>query len=232
LQLSDALYSHQVDPESFREIASLSDRLFSLLASSGTQDAELNQYLENYRQFLLLNDPVHEYNMATLSQIRDSLMAMNVLSHLKTHPARKAVLWAHNAHIQKTANAFSASMGAYLQKALKTKYGAIGQTTSQGYYTAYSQQAGKVTNQNPIQSPAPGQMEYYLQAVGVPLFVLDLSKITSRKLREVDRYKLIVYGSSDQQVMPGRLVNDFDLIIHTEATTGAQNFYLHPNKKK
>jgi erythromycin esterase-like protein len=225
-QLSDALYSHQVDPESFREVVGLSGQLISQLESSGRRDNRLNGYIENYRQFLLLNNPVQGYDMAKLSQVRDSLMAVNVLSHLKNNPKQKIILWAHNAHLQKTANAFSASMGQYLHKALKAKYGAVGQTTSRGFYTAYSPQVGKVTDQNPIQTPAPGQMEYYLQAVGVPVFMLDLSRIRNQKLREINSYKLLVYGATDKQVVPGRLTDDFDFVIHTDATTGARNFYL------
>jgi erythromycin esterase-like protein len=225
-QLSDALYSHQIDPESFREIATLSDQLISLVGQSGRQDKNLNRYTESYRQFLLLNNPVHKYDMATLSQIRDSLMAVNVLSYLETHPGHKAVLWGHNGHVQKTANVFSASMGEYLHKSLRTNYGAIGQTTASGYYTAYSQQAGKVTDQNPIHPPAPSQMEHYFQAVGVPVFILDVSRIKSQKLKEVNSYKLLVYGATDKQVMPGRVTSDFDLVIHTDTTTGAKSFYL------
>jgi hypothetical protein len=91
---------------------------------------------------------------------------------------------------------------------------------------AYNQQAGKVTNLNPIHPPAPSQMEYYFQAVGVPVFILDVSRIKSQKLKEVNSYKLLVYGATDRQVMPAKVTSDFDLVIHTDTTTGAKSFYL------
>lgn len=230
LQLNNELYSHQFDPASFGELSDLSSQLLSLLRSTdepaSTQKTTLDKYIAHYRQFLLLNNPDHGHDMAKLSQVRDSLMARNVLSHLQTHAKQKVVLWAHNAHLQKTPNAFSASMGQYLHQALKSKYAAVGQTTSTGYYTAFSQEAGKVTDRNPIQPPAAPQMEYYFQAVGMPVFILDLAGIKSRKLKEVNHYKLLVYGATDNQVMPGKMTDDFDLVIHTDSTTGAKNFYV------
>ena len=230
LQVSNELYSHQLDPASFQELSGLSAQMLSVLHATevpaGAQKATLDKYTENYRQFLLLNDPVRGYDMAKLSLVRDSLMARNALSHLQANPKQKVVLWSHNAHLQKTPNVFSASMGQYLHQALKSKYAAIGQTTSRGYYTAFSQEAGKVTDRNPLQSPDPQQMEYYFQAVGMPVFILDLTGIKSRKLKEINNYKLLVYGATDKQVMPGKMTADFDLVIHTDATTGAKSFYL------
>ena len=230
LQLNNELYSHQFDPASFEELSDLSGQLLSLLRSTdetgSTQKTTLDKYIEHYRQFLLLNNPGHGYDLAELSQVRDSLMARNVLSHLQANAKQKVVLWAHNAHLQKTPNAFSASMGQYLHQVLKGKYAAIGQTTSTGYYTAFSQEAGKVTDQNPIQAPTAQQMEYYFQEVGMPVFILDLTGIKGRKLKEINHYKLLVYGATDHQVMPGKMTDDFDLVIHTDYTTGAKNFYL------
>lgn len=227
IMLNNELYSHSIDSSTFSELKAKSREVINDLLLNGSNDKTilLSQYIENYNQFLELNNIIlknDSISMNKISVLRDSLMAQNVLNKLDKS---KILLWAHNAHLQKTPNAYSKSMGSFLKEKLKKDYAVIGQTTSSGYFTAFDPIANKMSNKNLIIKPGIDDFEYYLSSTGIPVFFVESAKIKS-KLPESARYRMLGYGVTDRQFVKGNLLEDYDFIIHIDQTTGNNSFYL------
>lgn len=157
--LNGQIYSHTFSEQDFEEQNSLSQYILEKYQQLNTKDSVLDREVEGYRQFLLLNDPRHNRDMAAMSLIRDSIMAVNVYKELA--PRDKIVVLAHNAHIQKTANPFSKSEGLFLYQKLGSDYKTIGLTTFSGFYTAFNGSAGKITNFNEVVPGDKNTFEFY-----------------------------------------------------------------------
>lgn len=153
-------------------------------------------------------------------------MAVNAYNELV--PDDKVLILAHNAHIQKTANSFSKSMGLFLDKKLNADYKTIALTTSSGFYTTFNDSAGKITDSNEVVAGDRNTFEFYFGQLGKPMFFLNTSRVKN-KLKDAPvpgQYKNIVYGPMDNQFFAGNLLNDFDFIVHINQTTGNKSFYL------
>jgi len=224
-KLSDQIYSHTIDSLEFSELKATSSEVINELQVNARNDSMLFQYIENYKQFLELNNLVlkaDSLSMGKISVLRDSLMAMNVLSNMNKG---KILLWAHNAHLQKTPSIYSKSMGYFLKEKLKKDYAVIGQTTSKGYFTAFDPKANKVTNKNMIMPPGITDFEYIFSSTGMPVFFFETVKFKTKQLQS-DRYRLLGYGVTDRQFVKGNPFLDFDFILHIEQGSGSNSFYL------
>ncbi|MDQ6481895.1 erythromycin esterase family protein [Dyadobacter sp. LHD-138] len=228
--LNNEMYAHTFSEEDFNELNTLSEQIMTTYdpqsASSEKSDL-LKKSINNYRQFLLINNPyVTKNDMLIQSVIRDSLMAVNVLSEITD--ADKIIILAHNAHIQKTVNVYSKSMGYYLSNTLGKHYKCLGSTTSTGFYTAYNPAVGKITDMNKIQTGDQDTFEFFFSRTEKPIFFLNTSQVV-QQLKNVTtptKYRLLVYGYTEQQFVPGNVLADYDFVLHIDRTTGNKSFYL------
>jgi erythromycin esterase-like protein len=228
--LNNEVYNHSFSEQDFDDLNRISKMVFDQIekTNSGCQNNSLFiKSVTNYKQFLMLNDPVLSRDMASLSKVRDSLMALNVLNEIQ--PGHRIIILAHNGHVQKTPNVFSNSMGYYLYKKLGKEYKVIGQTTSSGFYTAFNGETGKVIDQNPIVVGDNDTFERYFSQIDTPVFLIRSDHLL-KDLKGGPRpgtYRMLVFGATDKQFFKGNLLEDYDYVIHIQQTMGNASFYLN-----
>lgn len=146
------------------QIAALPDRQADACRVPGGGDgrAWLGQQTTLLRQFL------------SGAADRDRFMADNLLWIAERNPASRLVAWAHNGHV----NTCRGSMGGCLRERLGEGYRAIGFLFYDGEYTILGPDGPFACT---AQTPYPGTLEYVLDQLGEPLFLLDL-----RRMREAD----------------------------------------------
>ena len=105
---------------------------------------------------------------------RDESMAANVDWILEQNPEAKIVLWAHNGHISRSPGA----MGSHIAERHGSQVVALGFAFDEGSYNAwnYLGSGGRVVA-NEALPPAPNSIETYLNAAGLPRFILDLRRV-------------------------------------------------------
>lgn len=219
--LSNALYSHQVNIDTYRKILDDSEKMYKEL-NKVSEPTFKN--LNNYRQFLLMNDPRFSDDMGKASEIRDSLMAINIINEVSD--GHRILVWAHNGHVQKTANKFSKSLGQRLAHSLKTAYAAIGLATYEGFYTGYNNKQG-VVNTNPLVIPKVSQIEFYLNQVKHKNFIVRTDGLRVPSI--ITQHRLLGYGVTEDQFQQGNMIDAFDYIVFINHTTGSWNHYLKKN---
>lgn len=228
-QLDYQLSSHTISPEDFQTLNAMSKQFMTGYQGLQTKDSALDSGLakniNNYQQFLLLNDPEkNKHDVRIMSNTRDSLMAENVLSEVTA--GSKIILLAHNGHIQKTRNPYSKAMGLFLKRKLGSAYKSMGMSTSEGFYTAYNDQQQKVSSKNPIQQPLADSFEYYFSQTHKPAFLLNTRLISNRKI-PAKKYRFLPFGYTHKQFQSGNILADFDYILHINKTTGTNSFYVN-----
>jgi erythromycin esterase len=77
------VYDHSISAADFAELKTLSDQVLDKLTGKAQTDEMVRKSIRSYRQFLLLNDSRHAHAMDIQSEIRDSLMAENVLAEME-----------------------------------------------------------------------------------------------------------------------------------------------------
>ncbi|MDJ1466665.1 erythromycin esterase family protein [Xanthocytophaga flava] len=225
--LNNQVYSHNFSREDFDSLKYISQPLLSGVFTSTKNGLSIRDYQTNYRQFLALNDPVTNWDTGIMSEIRDSLMAVNVLNQVTSNS--KIIILAHNAHVQKTINVYSKSMGYFLKRSLGGNYKVIGLTTSKGSFTSFNPSIGKISNTNPLTTPDPDTFEYYFSLTQKPVFLIETARISNLvKVNErPKKYRLLPSGLPESQYVTGDAIEDFDYIIHIEKTSGNKSFYLN-----
>jgi erythromycin esterase len=103
------------------------------------------------------------------SKARDAFMAENVMWLRSQNPGTKIVLWAHNAHVAKRADA----MGGFLAKQLGSRYAVFGFASGNGTYRSRARN-GRALGEFPLAPPAPDSVEQACASAGLPRFILDL----------------------------------------------------------
>lgn len=225
-QLSNEIYGHMFSEADFAELKASSDRVLGKLEAAVRTNASLQKNVNNYRQFLMLNDPVHAYEQDIQSIIRDSLMAENVLAEIE--PGAKMIILAHNAHLQRTTNIFSKSVGTFLSWKLGAAYQCVAQTTSYGFYTTFTPEAGRITDKNKVFAGDGSTWEYHFSQSDQPVFLFKTA-VLKPKVQGAHlpgRYRQLVYGLSDKQFFDGNILDDFDYVLHIRQTSGNHSFYL------
>ena len=131
--------------------------------------------LEQYARSKLVEDPD---NWGSRYAFRDRCMAANILALLEAEgPDTKALLWAHNGHVQKTSKAPDVpSMGHVLHAALGSQLLVFGFAFNQGGFAARGVTDSKL--QEWTVGPAPDDfIEALLAATGFSLLALDLAQV-------------------------------------------------------
>jgi erythromycin esterase len=118
--------------------------------------------------------------------IRDRAMANTVAALLEAGgPGAKALLWAHNGHVKRSANfdfpagSYEApTMGSFLHSMFGSEHVVIGFAFNQGAYRVATDPIGNMGSR--YLGPAPaGYVDATLSATGVALFALDLTRVPS-----------------------------------------------------
>lgn len=225
-QLNNEIYAHMFSAADFAELKASSDRVLSKLETMARTNVSIRKNMTNYRQFLMLNDPVHAHGRDAQSITRDSLMAENVLAEME--PREKMIVLAHNAHLQRTPNVFSKSTGSFLAQKLGPAYQCIALTTSYGFYTTFNPTSGHITDKNKVIPGDNTTFEYHFSKVGQPAFFFRTSDLREKIHGHPipGRYRLLVYGLTENQFFDGNLLNDFDYVLQIRQTSGNRSFYL------
>jgi len=113
--------------------------------------------------------------------VRDRAMAQNILALLKLHgPTSKAVVWAHNAHVELQPSGGYAidhpSMGQHLRSLLGADYFVAGFAFDHGSFAARIYGGEKEMREWTVAS-TPGTMDAALAQAGPPIFALDLRTV-------------------------------------------------------
>ena len=132
-------------------------------AAGGSGREWLRQQVTLMRQYLSISSgPMGERYWN-----RDLSMAENLLWIKAQNPASRIVVWAHNDHVKKE----EGSVGGHLYESLGDDYVTFGFAFYDGNYTAYSER--KLTSCE-AKTACPGTLEYLLNQLGEPVFLLDL----------------------------------------------------------
>ena len=156
--------------------------------------------------------------------VRDSCMAENVRWMLDHQPpATRAVLWAHNGHVQRDVG----RMGGFLDAVYDTTMRTVGFAFGDGDYTAFG---ARGLASYPAGPPAPGSVESALRAAGIPRFALDLRAARGSSggawLSDVHDMRSIGAVARDQPFAPTPVAKWFDVLIYLDHTTATR---LMPN---
>lgn len=133
------------------------------------------------KEFLDLNLKI--LNQSLDIQERDHYMADNFLDIIDKNNQSKFIIWAHNTHIGKTKK----WLGEYLSKALGKDYLKIGFVIDNGEYTAWDNAGGVKTFK--VQPAFLGTLDYYLNSIDIPLFIMDLRKVRADNSKEAEWIK-------------------------------------------
>jgi erythromycin esterase len=149
---------------------------------------------------------------------RDECMADNVGWVLARAPkGAKIVLWAHNGHVARQPGA----MGSYLAKRFGKEMVVLGFACHEGKYTAIKPGKGLVDD-NPLQIPPPGSIEWNLHRTGHARCVLDLRKATrAREGKWLDQplpFRSVGALAMTQQFFPARVTAQYDALIYFDRT--------------
>jgi len=154
------------------------------------------------------------------SASRDSSMAVNVgwmLQHLP--PSTKAVLWAHNGHVQRA----TGWMGANLATTYGPAFRNVGFAFGDGDYTAIGPRG---LTSYPAESPPAGSVEAALRATGLPRLALDLGAAKATPdgawLAAPHDFRNIGAVAQERAFMPTPVAARYDLLIYLDHTTPTQ----------
>ena len=150
---------------------------------------------------------------------RDKCMADNVMWIKNQNPDSKLVIWAHNGHIQET----NQMMGYHLAQKFGEDYTTFGFTFFHGFFTATGSNGLTSYKAEPAYSTT---LEYWLNQLNEPIFVLDMKKIKSDKSKDTEwLLKQIKYrgvgavGGLGGEFWTRNISDDFDYLIFIKTST-------------
>jgi erythromycin esterase len=161
------------------------------------------------------------YNATRELDYRDRCMAENfewILQH--NPPGTRAVIWAHNGHISRTAYG-PAAMGWYVAGLHDNDYLPVMQLFGEGGYNAISQEGLGVNQAVPAY---PGTLEYVLHSTGMSSFLLDMRKVAADDpnaawmLGDMEFRDIGAVASVDFS-QTGTLLWDWDVIVYFDRVT-------------
>ena len=161
--------SYQPDIELARKLEPELDALAAdsdLASLSGEKRTEIGGYIDMLRAFLSqYRDP----------SWRDRGMAGTMAWIMALHPESRAVLWAHNQHINQREGTtrLIRPTGYYLKQQFGDGYLSVGFATGQGTYTAWKNGLRAFE----LPTPAPGTLEHVLGQLDEPIFLLNLKRM-------------------------------------------------------
>ena len=174
------------------------------------------------KDWLLQNAVVIEQYLGNNSGLwRDKCMADNFLWIKEHNPNSKLVIWAHNGHIMKT----NQMMGYHLAQKLGNDYTTIGFTFYNGNFTAAG---SKGLTSYEAQQGYPGTLEYLLEQMKEPIFILDLKKIKTDNNKDIEwitqrlSYRRVgAMGGIPNEFSEGKISDDFDYLIFIKTSTSS-----------
>lgn len=150
--------------------------------------------LSNFQQG---TSPFYAMTTGKTELSRDRHMANNV-TELLINPSDKMIIWAHNAHLAKTAiyNNEVGGTGGYLLKTYPGNYFVLGTGTATGTFTSTTD--GRITKNSPmsvsvLESPVTGSWESEWSQNTLPAFYFKASKLNPGKA--VKPMRFIGYGA-------------------------------------
>ena len=153
---------------------------------------------------------------------RDKGMANNLLWIMQQNPDARIAIWAHNAHISRSQSKTSSSrpMGAFLKDSLADDFRSFGFVCFEGEFTAK-----KGPQYFPaILKPEPGTLEYLLEQLNEPQFILNLKKMREEKahaLQWIDKQVFRAIGANPDVVYDTRVSDMFDYLIFIRNTSAS-----------
>ena len=150
---------------------------------------------------------------------RDKCMADNFLWIKEQNPQSKLVIWAHNGHIMKT----NQMQGAHLAQTLGDDYVTFGFSFFDGSYTAAG--SNGLGSYDAVQA-YPGTLEYLLEQLEEPFFILDLKKIKSDNHKDTEwllgqlEYRRVgAVGGNPIEFSESKISDDFDYLIFIKTSS-------------
>jgi len=150
---------------------------------------------------------------------RDKCMADNFLWIKDQNTKSKFVIWAHNGHIMRT----NQMMGDHLAQKLGSDYITFGFAFFNGSFTAAGSKG--LTSYDAVHA-YPGTMEYLLEQLKEPIFILDLKKIKEDNHKELQwltgqiEYRRVgAMGGMSIEFYEGKIINDFDYLIFIKTSS-------------
>jgi erythromycin esterase len=168
---------------------------------------------------------------------RDQAMANNVRALLDAEgPGAKALLWAHNGHVQRTPTTVLklfelTNMGSLLHAVFGDEMVVVGFAFNQGSFQAKGMSNGKFTLGTHAVGPAPeGFVDAALAATGLPLLALDLTRVpadspVSRWMASKPSQRLIgavFVGDGSQYAEAADPRDKYDVLMFVENATAAR----------
>ncbi|WP_298653609.1 erythromycin esterase family protein [uncultured Proteiniphilum sp.] len=200
------------DDNEMKEIDSLISFIQNSIETSSFQTSD-KQWLQ--QNMVIIRQYLGSINYAW----RDKCMADNVMWIKENNPDSKLVIWAHNGHIQKT----SKMMGYHLARQLDDDYITFGFTFYDGSFTAVGNKGLTFYEASRVY---PGTLEYLLDKLNEPVFILDLKKIRSDNKKDTEwllerlAYRSVGALGGSQYEFQNRIVSDdFDYLIFIRTST-------------
>jgi erythromycin esterase len=199
------------------------DALISFLKN----DIEISSFQPVQKAWLQQNIVIIQQYLENNSGLwRDKCMADNFLWIKEQNPESKLVIWAHNGHIMKT----NKMMGEHLSQKLGDDYTAFGFAFFNGSYTAAGSKG--LASYDAVQG-YPGTLEYLLEQLKEPIFILDLKKIKADNHKDTEwlkghmEYRRVgAMGGMQNEFFDGKISDDFDYLIFIKTSSPS---VLFPN---
>ena len=185
-----------------------------------------------HRTFQISNETWFQQNIVIIQQFlefssstwRDKCMADNFMWIKEHNPNSKFIIWAHNAHIMKSGQ----NMGAQLVQKLGDDYTTFGFAFFDGSYTANGSKG--ITTYDGIQAYR-GSLEYLLNQLNKPIFIIDLKKIKSDNYRglewlmeQFDFRRVGATGGTQHEFLSTKITEDFDYLIFIKTSSPSTLF--------
>jgi erythromycin esterase len=173
---------------------------------------------EKQRSWLLQNIGIIEQYLDKRYTNRDKFMAENVSWINNQYPDTKIIVSAHNRHINDRGD----ELGSYLSKELKDNYTTFGFGFYQGTFTGLDNSLKKESLNSPqiAQIAGEGTLEYLLNSLDIPIFILDLKKIKGEKnaladwlVKDVVKFRNTGAVALKREFWDAKISDDFDYLI-------------------
>jgi erythromycin esterase-like protein len=178
----------------------------------------LNQQIDfAYRQRFGRND----FN------VRDGYMFENIKWVVSKTPGNKAIILAHNGHLQKTKFTMLTSLGYLLNSFYDNKYFVMATDFNTGDVNIYNGKAGRYENKFFKEVEDKNGIEYYLKQCKYPNFFLPVNvalRNTATATLVNNKIKMVRnMGATGVIIQPFvRLAENYDLIIFFNDTNGRE----------
>ena len=199
------------------------DEILSILQNS----IETSSFQKSEKEWLKQNIVIVQQYLDRSNNVlnwRDKCMADNAIWIKDHNPKSKLILWAHNGHIMKTDDV----MGFHLDQKLGKDYVTFGFTFYNGHYTATG---SKGLTSYEAQQAYSGTLEYMLNQLDEPIFILDMKKIKSDKqndtkwlLESINYRRVGAVGGLENEFQRRKVADDFDYLIFIKTSTPSTLF--------